>query len=107
MTITHRTDIPTTRTIRIIQATRPMAVTHTARTIAMGRGMDRLMIRRTRRRLDTRIPKQAFSRQRALWMQTDSGTSLARRRHRWCARLRPGRRRALSQAVRRTLTLLP
>lgn len=68
------TDIPsirtmhTTRTTRTIPVTRPMGATRTARTIATGTGMGMglglgmvpLMIRRTRRRLDTRIRKPAL-----------------------------------------------
>lgn len=70
----HFTDIPSTRTThtirttRTIPVTRPMGATLTARTIATrpamglgtGLGMVPLMIRRTRRHLDTRIRKQAL-----------------------------------------------
>jgi hypothetical protein len=111
MAITHPTDIPTTRTIRItlltirtIRPTHLTGATRTAPTIATVPDTVQPMIRRTRIR--RRIPREAFRRQRpGPPMPTANGTASAVLRSNVSRPLKP--RRALRPTTWRIITPLP
>jgi hypothetical protein len=118
MDITHRMDIPTTRTIptttltiRTIRPIQPTAATLTDPTTAIRPDTLLLMIRLIRRRqqqIPPRIPEPAVRRQQSgLLMRTVNGITLDARALPSYASRRLKRRRNLRPTTRQTTTALP